>query len=231
MHYSKRIIRGRLTLLAAAGVLLTGGAGASALLAAPAQAGTCAAGASCSLTGTLTLGGGTLNLTTSASLGWTAAATGVDQHLVDPTAADETYTVVDATGTGAGWHITVSATTFTSTGTGTPTLANAGTFSTNGSLTSATAAGYPTAACSPSTTCTLPTHGTATTPFPVAITTTASSPTTFVIYDANAATGIGSIAIGGSTAAAPVGWWLNVPGNAAPGTYTSTILMAVVSTP
>ena len=55
MDYSKRIIRGRLTLLAAVGVLLTGGAGA-ALLAAPAQAVTCAAGASCSVTGTLTLG-------------------------------------------------------------------------------------------------------------------------------------------------------------------------------
>jgi hypothetical protein len=227
----RRIIRERLTLLATAGVLLTGGAGASVLLAAPAQAVTCAAGASCTVTGTLTLGGGTLNLTTSASLGWTAAATGVDQHLVDPTAADETYTVVDATGTVAGWHITVSGTTFTSTGTGTPKLADTGTFSTNGSLTSATATGYPTAACSPSTTCTLPTHGTATTTFPVAITTTASSPTTYVIYDANASTGIGSIAVGGSAAAAPVGWWLNVPGNAVPGTYTSTILMAVVSTP
>jgi hypothetical protein len=230
MDYSKRIIRGRFTLLAAVGVLLTGGVGA-ALLAAPAQAGTCAAGSSCTLTGTLTLGAGTLNLTTSASLGWTAAATGVDQHLVDPTAADETYTVVDATGTAAGWHITTSATTFTSTGTGNPTLANAGTFSTNGSLTSATATGYPTAACSPTTTCTLPTHTTVPTTFPVAITTAATAPTTFVIYDANAATGIGSIAIGGSTAAAPVGWWLNVPGNAVPGTYTSTILMAVVSTP
>jgi hypothetical protein len=155
----------------------------------------------------------------------------VDQHLVDPTAADETYTVVDATGTVAGWHITTSATTFTSTGTGTPKLADIGTFSTNGSLTSSTATGYPTAICSPSATCTPPTHGTAPTTFPVAITTAASSPTTYVIYDANAATGIGSIAIGGSAAAAPVGWWLNVPGNATPGTYTSTILMSVVSTP
>jgi len=227
----RRIISGCLTFLMAAGVLLTGEVGASALLAAPAQAGTCAAGTSCSLVGTLTFGLGSLNLTTSAGLGWTVASTGVDQHLVDPTAGDETYTVVDATGTGSGWHITTSATTFTSSGTGTPTLANAGTFSTDGSLTSAIATGYPTAACSPSTTCTLPTHTTTPTVFPVAITTAASAPTIFVIYDANAATGIGSIAIGGSTAAAPVGWWLTVPGNAVPGTYTSTILMAVVSTP
>jgi len=69
------------------------------------------------------------------------------------------------------------------------------------------------------------------TTFPVAITTAASGPTPYVIYDANAGTGIGSIAIGGSAAAAPVGWWLTVPGNTTPGTYTSTILMAVVSTP
>jgi hypothetical protein len=224
----RRLISGRLTLLLAVGVLLTGGVGASALLAAPAQAGTCAAGASCSLTGTLTLGAGTLNLTTDSSLGWSAAVTGADLNLVDATTPDETYTVVDASGAAAGWHVTVAATTFT---TGTLTLSNTGTFSTNGSITSKTTAGYPTAACTTGSTCTLPTHTTAVTTFPVAITTAASGPTPYVIYDANAGTGIGSIAIGGSAAAAPVGWWLTVPGNTTPGTYTSTILMAVVSTP
>jgi hypothetical protein len=65
----------------------------------------------------------------------------------------------------------------------------------------------------------------------VALTTATSSPTSYVIYDANAATGVGSIAIGGSGNAAPVGWWLNVPGNTTPGTYTSTITMAVVTAP
>ena len=228
MDYSKRIISGRFTLLLAGGVLLTGGVGASALLAVPAQAGTCVTPAACSLTGTLTLAAGTLNLTTDGTLGWSAAVTGSDLNLVDATAPDEIYTVVDASGAAAGWHVTVAATTFT---TGTVTLANTGTFSTNGSITSKTTAGYPTAACTAGSTCTLPTHTTAPTTFPVAITTAASAPTPYVIYDADAATGMGSIAIGGSASPAPVGWWLNVPGNTTPGTYTSTISMTVISAP
>jgi hypothetical protein len=228
MGYSKRTISGRFTLLLACGVLLAGGVGACALLAAPAQAGTCAAGSSCSLPGTLTLSAGTLNLTTDGTLGWSAALTGADLNLVDATTPDEIYTVVDATGSGAGWHVTVAATTFT---TGTVTLANAGTFSTNGSVTSKTTAGYPTTACTAGSTCTLPTHTTAPTTFPVAITTAASGPTPYVIYDADAGTGTGSIAIGGSASPGPVGWWLTVPGNTKPGTYTSTISMTVVSAP
>jgi hypothetical protein len=218
-----------LALLLACGVLLTWGVGASALLAAPAQATACGTAlASCTLTGTLTLTAGTLTLTTDSTLGWSATVTGADLNLVDATTPDEIYTVVDATGSGAGWHVTTSATTFT---TGTVTLANTGTFSTNGSITSKTAAGYPTTACTTGSTCTLPTHTTAPTTFPVAITTATSSPTPYVIYDANAATGVGSIAIGGSGNSAPVGWWLNVPGNTTPGTYTSTITMAVVTAP
>jgi len=228
MDYSKRIMSGRFTLLLACGALLAGGVGASALLAAPAQAGTCVTPAACSLTGTLTLSAGTLNLTTDSTLGWSAALTGADLNLVDATTPDELYTVVDASGAAAGWHVTVAATTFT---TGTVTLANTGTFSTNGSITSKTTAGYPTAACTAGSTCTLPTHTTAPTTFPVAITTAASAPTPYVIYDANAGTGIGSIAIGGSGSPAPVGWWLTVPGNTTPGTYTSTISMTVISAP
>jgi hypothetical protein len=225
---SRRIISSRLTLLLAGGVLLTWGVGASALLAAPAQAGTCATPAVCSLTGTLTLSAGSLNLTTDSTLGWSAAVTGADLNLVDATAPDEIYTVIDASGAAAGWHVTVAATTFT---TGTVTLANTGTFSTNGSLTSKNNNGYPTAACTTGSTCTLPTHTTAPTTFPVTITTAASAPTPFVVYDADAGTGIGSIAIGGSASPAPVGWWLNVPGNTKPGSYVSTISMAVISAP
>jgi hypothetical protein len=223
MKCSKRIISGRLTLLLAGSVLLTGGAGASALLAAPAQAGTCVTPAVCSVTGTLTLSAGTLNLTTSGTLGWSGAETGSDLNLVDPTPADQLYTVVDATGAAAGWHVTVAATTFTATGP--VTLPNTATFSTDGSLTSISATPYPVAACTTGATCTLPTHTTAPTTFPVAITTAASAPTPFVVYDANAATGIGSIAI------SPVGWWLNVLGNAKPGSYVSTISMAVITAP
>jgi hypothetical protein len=37
---------------------------------------------------------------------------------------------------------------------------------------------------------------------------------------------MGSVTIG-----APVGWWLAVPANAKPGSYTSTISLAVVTAP
>jgi hypothetical protein len=51
------------------------------------------------------------------------------------------------------------------------------------------------------------------------------------IYDTAAATGVGQVVIGGSGAANPVGWWLNVPASAFAGAYTSTVTMAVISAP
>jgi hypothetical protein len=206
---------------------------ASALLATgTAQAAACggavAAGTTCTVTGTMSLGAGTLSMTSPTALGWTATITGVDQQVNDTTAADQGYTVDDATGSAPGWHSTVSATTFT-TGGGTPhTLADAGTFSTNGSVTSISGTGAPTAACASGSTCTVPTN---TTTYPVAITTAAATPTAFTIYDTSAGTGSGTIDIGGSTAANPVGWWLNMPANTPAGTYTSTITLELISGP
>jgi hypothetical protein len=51
------------------------------------------------------------------------------------------------------------------------------------------------------------------------------------IYDASATTGLGSVTIGGSSAANPVGWWLNVPANTLAGTYTSTVTVDIISGP
>jgi hypothetical protein len=119
--------------------------------------------------------------------------------------------------------VTVSATTFTS---GANTLANAGTFLTNGSITAEAATTAPIAACSAATTCVLPAN---TTTYPVAITTAASSPTPVTIYDTSAGTGLGSITIG--IGANPVGWWVNVPSNARSGTYTTTVNLQVLSGP
>ena len=216
-------------LLGACG-LLAGGAGTVVLLttgsASAAACGTATvAGTSCTMTGTLVLSSGTLTLTTSSSLSWAGNVTGLDQKLVDPTAADQTYLVDDATGTGAGWHVTVSATTFTS---GAQALPNAGTFTSNGSVTSVTDVTPPTAACSTGSTCTLPTK---TTTYPVGITTAATAPTAVNVYDTSAGTGKGSIIIGGSTANNPVGWWLNIPSNTLAGTYTSTVTMEIISGP
>jgi hypothetical protein len=211
---------------------LIGGTGVCALSAAgTAQAAACPGtpvltGTTCTATGTLTFSAGPLTLLSPIALTWAGTGNGLNRELVDATTADQTYTVNDATGTGVGWNVTVSATTFTST-TPAATLADTGTFSTNGSITSATVVTAPTATCSTGSTCTLPTD---TTTYPVAITTAATTPTPFKIYDTAATTGLGSIAIG-LPGAAPVGWWVAVPANAVPATYTSTITLEVVSAP
>ncbi|MEO3810270.1 WxL domain-containing protein [Sphaerisporangium sp. B11E5] len=202
-------------------------AGSVALLPGSANAAPCGPSAptttDCTLTGTITLAAGTLTLAAPAALSWTATLTGNTQSVVATTAAQQQYEVNDATGGGAGWHVTVSATTFTS---GTDTLPNSGTFSTNGSLSSVTANTAPTATCV--TTCTLPTNSVT---YPVAVTTAATTPTPVTIYNAAAGTGVGDILIGGSANPNPVGWWVTVPGTAVPGTYTSTVTLAIISGP
>lgn len=175
------------------------------------------------MTGTVSLTAGTLTLTSPSSLSWSSTLTGVAQSLVDTTAGDQQYTVDDATGSGAGWHVTTSATTFTNGGS---TFPDSGTFSTNGSTSSAAATTAPTATCT--STCTLPQNSTT---YPVAITTAAVSPTPVTIYDNAATHGLGSILIGGSANPNPVGWWVLVPGSAIAGSYTSTITMAIISGP
>jgi hypothetical protein len=228
MRHLARTISCRLGRFLGVCVLLTGGVGASALVTAgSAQAAACGsatpAGTPCTLTGTLGVLAGSLTLTSPTALAWSTTGSGVDQQIVDPTVAHQSYLVDDATGSGAGWHVTVTATTFT---TGTVTLPNATTFVTTGSVTSEAATTAPTAACSSGSTCTLPTD---TTTYPVAITTAPSAPLSFTIYDTAAATGLGSITIG--IGALPVGWWVNVPANTKIGTYTSTISLTLISGP
>jgi len=141
----------------AASVLLTGGIGATLLFSGgTADAAACGAGANvaitgtpCTITGTLLMTAGNLSLTAPPAIGWTELVNGLDQQLSDQTAADETYTVDDATGTASGWNVTAEATPFTYTdtvptvpvtytlGTGTTTP----TFATNGSLTTSTGTG------------------------------------------------------------------------------------------
>jgi fibronectin-binding autotransporter adhesin len=224
-HLSAR--KKRVSSVLGAGALLIGGiAGPALLAAAPASAATCVAGAPCSMTGTATLGTGTLTLTAPATLTWAGTLTGLTQELVDTVAADQTYNVDDATGSATGWNVAVAATQFTATGGA--LLPLTGTFSTNGSVTSATAAAAPTATCaSGAGTCTLPTDAVT---YPVAVTTGAAV-TPIAIYSAATSTGEGSIDIGGSTAADPVGWWLAVRPDATPGTYTSTITLTLASGP
>lgn len=201
------------------------GVGTTAGLFAPGLAGastTCTGNTTtpCAITGTLTLTGGTLAFTTPQTLSWAGNA-GSAQSLVDMNSADQQITVNDATGTGDGWHLTVSATTFTTT-VGSHTLADTGTFSLAGSTSSATSTSAPAATCVVANACTLPTNSTT---FPVAITTAPSTPTAVNIYDTAVNTGLGNIQL------ANLGWWLAIPATAYAGSYTSTITVSIASGP
>ena len=222
-------------------VLLTGGIGASILFTggtadATGCTGANPSGAGCTITGAVDLTGGTMTLTAPPALGWGTTITGADQLLSDPTAADETYTVNDATGSAAGWSVSASSTPFATTtgtvltlGTGTATP----TFSTDGSLTVASGViptTAPFAACAPTTTCTVGTNSLVGT-YPVTITSGAAATAAPVnIYTAPAGSGVGTIVIGGSGTAHPVGWWVNVPSNTLAGTYTATVTLEVLAT-
>jgi WxL domain surface cell wall-binding len=165
---------------------------------------------------------GTLTLASPSSLAWAAQENGVNQSSVDEVPGDQTLTVNDSTGTTSGWNVTVSATTFSS---GSHPLPDTGRLEFNGS-TSSLIGTAPSATCVGP--CVVPVD---TTTYPVAIDTAASSPDAFTIYDASAGTGTGVIALGGASAAHPIGWWIQVPASAYAGSYTSTLTLTLVSGP
>jgi hypothetical protein len=216
----------------AASVLLTGGISTSLLFAGgTADAAPCAganvSGAACTIGGQMILTSGSLDLTAPAGVGWATQISGVDQVLGDATAADQTYTVDDATGTAPGWNVQASSTAFTD---GDATLGTAGaltpTFSTNGSLGAATDLTAPTATCAGTSTCTVPTNLTTPVAYPVTITAgQAATVTPIRIYSADAGTGVGTINLN------PIGWWLAVPSNTVAGTYTSVVSLELVAGP
>ena len=232
MRLLMRMTRRCLTPILGACVLLTAGLGAPVLLTAgTAQAAVCPGtpvplGTACTITGTLSVTAGGASLTSPTALGWTETVTGLDQNLVDVTPGDQSFWVNDSRGTAAGWHITSSATQFATTGGTVHTLGNTGTLAVNGSV-AAMDSTAPGAACATTSTCTLPTN---TTSYPVAITTAATTPTAVSLFDAGVGTGLGTIDIGLS-GGAPVGWWLNVPGNTIAGTYTSTVTLELLTAP
>ena len=164
-----------------------------------------------------------LGIASPSSLTWSATGTGYDQPVVDQVAGDQQLTVTDTTGTNAGWHVTVSATTLT---TGTYTLPNGGALVFTGSVSSPGGSSAPSTACVGS--CTLPAN---TTTYPVSITTAPSSPTAYTVYGTAVNSGTGQVSIGGSASAHPVGWWVNAPGDARTGSYTTTLTLQVASGP
>lgn len=70
---------------------------------------------------TVTISGGTLSVT-GQSISFTASLTGADQTVYDNDATN--WSAVDPTGTGAGWHVNISATDFSDGGTKTIAVSN-----------------------------------------------------------------------------------------------------------
>jgi hypothetical protein len=153
-------------------------------------------------TATLT-GAGSPAILSSTTPSWAVTLTGLDQT---PTTT-ATVDVNDATGTGAGWNLTLSGAVLTSAGN---TLAQP-----------STAAGASFPSCDASSTCTLPTSnvGAGSVTYPFTVGTTAAK-----FYSATAATGLGRMT-GTNT------WSLSVPSTAKAGTYTGAWVYSVVSAP
>lgn len=130
---------------------------------------------------------------------------------VDQTAtAAQAFDIGDATGSGAGWNITATSTTFT---TGSKTLPTTAT-----TIQAAPAA--PT--CDASTTCTV--GGATTITYPYTLPAAASAPTATKLYNAPINTGMGDQTVSPT-------WTLAIPANAYAGTYTSTWTLSLVSAP
>jgi hypothetical protein len=156
-------------------------------------------------TATATLTAGSLKFVSEPpAVTFSATLTGVDQTVTNAQALD----IGDATGSGTGWNLTATSTTFT---TGSKTLA-----------TTATSVGSaPTVACDASTTCTLATTNVT---YPYALPAAGTAPTATKMFNATANTGMGNQTV------TPT-WKLAVPASTFAGTYTSTWTLSLVSGP
>lgn len=154
---------------------------------------------------TATVNAGTLTLSSSATPSLSVTLNGTDQT--------PTYTVPmaanDETGSGSGWHLTITSTQFT-TGGGTPRTLS----------TSASSITGVTASCTQGT-CTNPTNGTT---YPLGVPAGSTPPVAVTFYSAAAASGIGDFTVTPTVQ-------VSIPANAYAGTYTSTLTLAVVSGP
>jgi len=148
---------------------------------------------------------------TPASAGATAASatlTAGALAFINSTPSAVTLDVQDATGSGAGWNITATSTTFTA---GSKTLPT----------TATSIATAPTDACDGTSTCTLATNSTT---YPYALPAAATAPTATKMVDTAASTGMGDQTL------TPT-WSLAIPSSATAGAYTSTWTISLVSGP
>jgi hypothetical protein len=173
------------------------GLGAAALvLAAVAVAGTVTA------TATIT-GAGSLSLSNGSTASISDTLDGTDQS-VNYTLP---LTMNDLRGSGAGWNLTMTSTTFTN---GTQTLGT-----TASSIASAASA------CTAGGTCTNPTNSIS---YPLTVPAAATAPAAVKVFNAAANTGMGRFTVTPSIN-------VSIPGNSYAGTYTSTLTIAAVSGP
>lgn len=162
-------------------------------------------GAAGAVPATATIGGGTLSMVSPTSVAFSANVTGVDQTV---NSNNQSFDVTDATGSGAGWNITATSTTFTD---GTHTLA------TN----AVTQQAAPTRSCDASTTCTLAVTNVT---YPYTLPAGATAPTATKLYNATASTGMGAQTSVGVMR-------LALPASVFAGSYTSTWTYSLVSGP
>lgn len=156
-------------------------------------------------TGTATISAGSLAFVSSPpNVSFNATLNGLDQTITSTEAID----VGDATGSGTGWNITATSTTFT---TGTKTLSTAAT----------TVTGAPTDACDASATCTVATNSIG---YPYTLPAAGTAPTATKLFNSAANTGMGNQTVTPS-------WKLSIPANTFAGTYTSTWTISLVSAP
>ena len=156
-------------------------------------------------TATATVTGGTLGFVAApASTGFSVSLTGRDVVAT----ATQTFDVGDATGSGAGWNITATSTTFA---TGAHSLAT----------TSVTVPSVPTVGCDSGASCTTATNGTS---YPYTLPAGSTAPTATKIFTAGANTGLGNQTV-------TLAFQLAIPANAFAGNYSSTWTYTLVSGP
>jgi hypothetical protein len=164
-----------------------------------------AAASASNVNATATVSAGTLSLSSSAAPTVSATLDGTDQA----PSYTMPMTVNDATGSGNGWNVTITSTTF-STGGGSPHLLSTGASTVTG-VTSACATG----------TCTNPTNGIS---YNLAVPAGGTAPTAVKLFNAAANSGLGNFTVTPTVQVA-------IPANTYAGTYTSTVTLAVVSGP
>jgi hypothetical protein len=186
---------------------------------APAFASACSSStASCSVSGNATLTAGSLALAAPASISWSATLNGSDQSV----GAAATLEPIDATGSGDGWAVTVTSTSFMSASPAATLPTSA--LSVNGSDSSQSGTSAPGGTCASGSSCTLPSETSAPVTYPLSVPAGSSEPTPVDLYTAKASTGEGAVNLASD-------WWLSIPGSALAATYTSTISLAIVSGP